>query len=125
MATIRDNSRFSLILHTGIVAVAYFAGAKLGLSCAVVGGAISLVWPSSGIALVALLALGIEVAPGIAVGSFLANVSGGVPPVVAALIGIGSMVGPLTAAVLLNRVTRFQVTLAASMTCWPSSVWLR
>ena len=112
MATIRDNSRFSLVLRTGMVALAYFAGAKLGLSYAVVGGAISLVWPSSGIALVALLALGIEVAPGIAVGSFLANVSGGVPVAVATMIGIGSMIGPLTAAVLLNRVTRFQITLS-------------
>ncbi|WP_028206245.1 MASE1 domain-containing protein [Paraburkholderia nodosa] len=111
MATIRDTSRFSLFLHTGMVALAYFAGAKLGLSYAVVGGAISLVWPSSGIALVALLALGVGVAPGIAVGSFLANVSGGVPATVAAAIGIGSMAGPLTAALLLTRATRFQITL--------------
>ncbi|MCX5542763.1 MASE1 domain-containing protein [Paraburkholderia sp. CNPSo 3076] len=94
-----------------LVALAYFAGAKLGLSYAVVGGAISLVWPSSGIALVALLALGVGVAPGIVVGSFLANVSGGVPAAVAAAIGIGSMAGPLTAALLLNRATRFQITL--------------
>ncbi|TDQ81907.1 MASE1 domain-containing protein [Paraburkholderia silvatlantica] len=110
MATIRDNSRFSLFLHTGMVALAYFAGARLGLSYAVVGGAISLVWPSSGIALVALLALGIEVAPGIAVGSFLANVSAGVPAAVAAAIGIGSMAGTLTAALLLNRAARFRIT---------------
>ncbi|MCP3715132.1 MASE1 domain-containing protein [Paraburkholderia sp. CNPSo 3281] len=111
MAAIRDTSRFSLFLHTGMVALAYFAGAKLGLSYAVVGGAISLVWPSSGIALVALLALGVGVAPGIVVGSFLANVSGGVPAAVAAAIGIGSMAGPLMAALLLNRATRFQITL--------------
>jgi signal transduction histidine kinase len=111
MATIRDNSRSSLVLYTGIVALAYFAGAKLGLSYAVVGGAISLVWPSSGIALVALLALGIAVAPGIAIGSFLANVSAGVPVAVAAVIGIGSMIAPMTAAILLNRTTRFQITL--------------
>lgn len=110
MATIRNNSRFSLFLHTGMVALAYFAGARLGLSYAVVGGAISLVWPSSGIALVALLALGIEVAPGIAVGSFLANVSAGVPAAVAAAIGIGSMAGTLTAALLLNRAARFRIT---------------
>ena len=111
MITIRDTSRSSLCLYSGIVALAYFAGAKLGLSYAVVGGAISLVWPSSGIALVALLALGIAVAPGIAIGSFLANVSGGVPAAVAAAIGVGSMVAPLGAAILLNRATRFQITL--------------
>ncbi|WP_258397287.1 MASE1 domain-containing protein [Paraburkholderia unamae] len=111
MITIRYHSRFGLFLHTGIVASAYFAGAKLGLSYAVVGGAISLVWPSSGIALVALLAMGMAVAPGIAIGSFLANVSVGVPVAVAATIGIGSMLAPLTATLLLTRATRFQISL--------------
>ena len=111
MVTIRCNSRFSLFLCTAIVALAYYAGAKIGLAYAVVGGAISLVWPSSGIALVALLALGFAVAPGIAIGSFLANVSGGVPVAIAAMIGTGSMVAALTAAILLKRATRFQITL--------------
>ncbi|MEM5388506.1 MASE1 domain-containing protein [Paraburkholderia phymatum] len=111
MDTIRGNSRFKLFLHIGIAALAYYAGAKTGLAYAVVGGAISLVWPSSGIALVALLALGFRVAPGIAIGSFLANVSGGVPVAVAAVIGTGSMVGTLTAAIVLSRATRFQITL--------------
>ena len=111
MVTIRVNSRTSLFLYTGIVALAYFAGARLGLAYAVVGGAISLVWPSSGIALVALLALGFAVAPGIAIGSFFANLSAGVPAGVAALIGTGSMIGALTAAFLLKRVARFRITL--------------
>ena len=111
MVTIRGNSRFSLFLYTGIVASAYYAGAKLGLAYAVVAGAVSLVWPSSGIALVALLALGFAAAPGIAIGSFLANVSGGVPVAVAAVIGTGSMVAALTAAILLKRAVRFQITL--------------
>jgi two-component system, NarL family, sensor histidine kinase FusK len=111
MFTRRSNSWLRLILHTGLVALAYFSGARLGLSYAVVGGAISLVWPSSGIALVALLALGVAVAPGIAIGSFLANVSSGVPAGVAAVIGIGSMTAPLTATLLLNRATRFRVAL--------------
>ena len=74
MAIIRCDSRFRLFLLTGLVALAYYAGAKVGLAYAIVGGAVSLVWPSSGIALVALLALGFEVAPGIVIGSFLANV---------------------------------------------------
>jgi signal transduction histidine kinase len=111
MVAIRVNSRISLFLYTGIVALAYYVGAKIGLAYAVVGGAISLVWPSSGIALVALLALGFAVAPGIAIGSFLANLSAGVPIGVAALIGTGSMIGALTAAILLNRAARFQITL--------------
>jgi signal transduction histidine kinase len=76
-----------------------------------VGGAVSLVWPSSGIALVALLTLGFEVAPGIVIGSLLANVSVGVPLPVAAVISAGATVATLTAAILLNRVARFQITL--------------
>ena len=111
MVIIRGDSRFRLFLHTGLVALAYYAGAKVGLAYAIVGGAVSLVWPSSGIALVALLALGFEVAPGIVIGSFLANVSVGVPLPVAAVISAGGTVAALTAAMLLNHVARFQVTL--------------
>lgn len=110
MVTIRVNSRISLFLYTGMVALAYYAGARLGLTYAVVGGAISLVWPSSGIALTALLVLGYAVAPGIAIGSFFANVSEGTPVAVAAMIGTGSMAGALIAAVLLKRVARFRLT---------------
>ncbi|MEX3958366.1 MASE1 domain-containing protein [Trinickia sp. EG282A] len=91
--------------------MAYYAGARVGLAYAVVGGAISLVWPSSGIALVALFALGVAAAPGIAIGSFLANVSVGVPVPVAAVIGVGSMVGTLTAAISLKRLARFRISL--------------
>ncbi|CAE6716941.1 MASE1 domain-containing protein [Paraburkholderia haematera] len=111
MVITRGKSGFSLFLHTGLVALAYYACAKIGLAYAIVGGAVSLVWPSSGIALVALLALGFEVAPGIAIGSFLANVSGGVPIAVAAVIGAGAMVAASTAAILLKRAARFQITL--------------
>jgi len=59
----------------------------------------------------ALLALGFEVAPGIVIGSFLANMSVGVPLPVAAVISVGAIVAALTAAILLNRVARFQITL--------------
>ena len=114
MVTIRVQSRFGLFLRTVLVASAYFAGAKIGLAYAVVGGAISLVWPSSGIALVALLALGFAVAPGIAIGSFLANLSVGVPVAVAAMIGVGAMVAALTAAILLDRAARFRIALEST-----------
>ena len=108
---ITRNSRLQLIVQTALVALAYFAGAKLGLAYAVVGGAVSLVWPSSGIAIVALLALGPEVALGIALGSVLANMSVGVPLPVAAAIGLGATAAALTASLLLKRVAQFQITL--------------
>lgn len=91
--------------------MAYYAGAKLGLAYAVVGGAVSLVWPSSGIAIVALITMGFAVAPGIAIGSILANLSAGVPLPVAAAIGLGATAAASTGALLLQRVARFQITL--------------
>ncbi|MGO4153773.1 MASE1 domain-containing protein [Cupriavidus sp. YAF13] len=111
MFIIQRNSKLSLFVHTGSVALAYYAGAKLGLTYAVVGGAVSLVWPSSGIALVALLVMGFAVAPGIAIGSVLANMSVGVPLPVAAVIGLGATAAALTATLLLKRVAQFQITL--------------
>ncbi|MCP3019883.1 MASE1 domain-containing protein [Cupriavidus basilensis] len=111
MIIIPRNSRLSLFVRTGFVALAYYAGAKLGLAYAVVGGAVSLVWPASGIALVALLVLGFAVAPGIAIGSMLANMSVGVPLPVAAVIGLGATAATLTATLLLKRAAQFQITL--------------
>ncbi|MBP0627677.1 MULTISPECIES: MASE1 domain-containing protein [unclassified Cupriavidus] len=111
MAIILQKSRLNLFIQTGLVALAYFAGARLGLAYAVVGGAVSLVWPSSGIALVALLTMGFGVAPGVAIGSLLANMSVGVPPHVAAVIGLGATAAALTATWLLKRVAGFQVSL--------------
>ena len=106
-----SNLRLRVFVYTGFVALAYFASAKLGLAYAVVGGAVSLVWPSSGIALVALLVMGFAAAPGIAIGSFLANMSVGVPLPMAALIGFGATAAALTATLLLTCVARFQITL--------------
>src|SRR5262249_19084109 len=111
MVSFPHKSRLSLFIQTGVVALAYFAGAKLGLVYAVVGGAVSLVWPSSGIAIVALLTMGFGIAPGIAIGSMLANLSAGVPLQVAAVIGLGATIAALTATWLLKRVARFQIVL--------------
>lgn len=111
MVIIPRNSRLILFGHIVLVALAYYAGGKLGLAYAVVGGAVSLVWPSSGIALVAVLVMGSEVAPGIAIGSVLANMSVDVPLPVAVAIGLGATAAALTATFLLERVARFQITL--------------
>ncbi|WP_432261840.1 MASE1 domain-containing protein [Cupriavidus sp. TMH.W2] len=111
MVIIPRKTWLDRLADIGLVALAYYAGAKLGLGYAVVGGAVSLVWPSSGIALVALLVLGFAVAPGIAIGSVFANMSAGVPLPVAAMIGLGATAAALTATVLLTRVAQFQVTL--------------
>src|SRR5712664_2350219 len=59
-----------------IVALLYYGGASLGLRLAFEKTNASPVWPSSGIALAAVLLLGYWVWPGIMLGAFLANVVG-------------------------------------------------
>jgi two-component system, NarL family, sensor histidine kinase FusK len=66
------------------VALLYFATAQLGLAFAVVGGTVTLFWPPSGIALVAVLMFGYRIAPGIFLGAFLANAWTGLPILLAA-----------------------------------------
>ncbi|TPQ32169.1 MULTISPECIES: MASE1 domain-containing protein [Cupriavidus] len=111
MVSFPHKSRLSILVQTGAVGLTYFAGAKLGLTYAVVGGAVSLVWPSSGIALAALLTMGYVVAPGIAIGSVLANVSVGVPLHIAVVIGLGATAAALAATWLLTRAARFHIAL--------------
>lgn len=114
MQNITQTARSHPLFSTGLVALAYFAGAKLGLAFAMVGGAVSLVWPSSGIALAALLVLGIQVAPGIVIGSVAANMSVGLPAPVALLIGLGAMTASLLGWLSLTKLTRFRCAMDRS-----------
>jgi diguanylate cyclase (GGDEF)-like protein len=58
-----------------VLAAVYFAAAKFGLRLAFVNASVTAVWPSTGIALAALLLLGYRVWPGIFIGAFLANLT--------------------------------------------------
>ena len=95
-----------------IVALLYYGGASLGLRLAFEKTNASPVWPSSGIALAAVLLLGYRVWPGIAVGAFLANVVGFLAHqaasaltvvVVSLTIGVGNTVEAIAGAFLLHR----------------------
>jgi PAS domain S-box-containing protein len=65
----------ALAAGTTVLAVAavYFAAAKLGLSMAFTAKQVTAVWPPTGIALAAVLLLGPQASPGIALGAFFAN----------------------------------------------------
>jgi len=63
------------LLEIVVLAVVYFAAAKLGLSLSFAGTNVSPVWPPTGVALAAVLLLGYRVWPGIWLGAFLANVT--------------------------------------------------
>src|SRR2546426_12634745 len=67
----KPSSRF--LIEVAAVAVAYYAGARLGLLIQLPGTNASPVWPPSGIGLAVVLVFGLRVWPGITIGAFLAN----------------------------------------------------
>ena len=64
-----------LLFVASVLAVVYFAAAKLGLALASIHPSASAIWPPTGIALAAVLLFGARVAPGVFLGAFLANVT--------------------------------------------------
>ena len=93
------------------LAIVYSAAASLGLWFAPVHKSVTLVWPPTGIALVALLLFGYRLWPGIAVGAFLVNAATGVGVAVAAGIAAGNTLEALTGTYLLRRLPRFRPSL--------------
>jgi len=87
------------------LAVLYFVAARVGLAFAIPPGNATVVWPSSGIALAAILLWGYRVGWGVWLGAFAITMTTGVSPATAATIGIGNMLEALLAAKLLR--TRF------------------
>ncbi|HEX6837835.1 MAG TPA: MASE1 domain-containing protein, partial [Polyangia bacterium] len=88
----------------GLAAV-YAAAAKLGLLMDAVSGFATLVWPAAGIALVALLRMGVRVWPGVFVGAFVVNVWTGAPPLVALGIAAGNTLEAVVGAWAIRRAT--------------------
>src|SRR5213592_2372170 len=86
------------------VAIGYLGAAKLGLLAAVAQKVVSSAWPPSGVALAALLLLGLRYWPGIALGAFLLNWTAGVPLAGAAGIAGGNALEAVTAVWLLRQV---------------------
>src|SRR3954467_7471266 len=90
----------------GLIGV-YILAARIGLSLDAAAGFATLVWPPTGIALAALLLLGVRFWPAVFVGAVIANLLTGAPVFVALGIGCGNTGEALVAAVLLGRVSRF------------------
>jgi PAS domain S-box-containing protein len=91
------------LLRVAALAAVYYAAARIGLSYASIGHSISLVWPPTGVALAALVALGYRFWPGVALGAFLANASTPVSLAAAAGIAAGNTLEALVAAFLIRR----------------------
>ncbi|MBD0328930.1 MAG: MASE1 domain-containing protein [Thermoleophilia bacterium] len=83
---------------------AYVGTAKLGIELPVGHGVITPVWAPSGIALAALLILGVRFWPAVAAGAFLANATSGASLAVAAGIAVGNTLEAVVGAVLVLRI---------------------
>jgi signal transduction histidine kinase len=101
------DSRIKLLLALLCVVLVYAGAAIGGLSQAVVGNTVTLVWAPSGIALAALFIFGFRMAAGVALGAFLANAWTGVSLWVAAGIAAGNTLEAVAGALLLTRFTDF------------------
>ena len=86
-----------------VLALVYFASAKLGLALAFSTASVTAVWPPTGIALAALVLWGRGLWPGVLLGAFLANVTTDVPVYTAAGIAVGNTLEALVGASLLDR----------------------
>jgi signal transduction histidine kinase len=87
-----------------ILGAAYVAVSKLGLMVGAVGGFATLVWPATGMSLIALLEFGSALWPGIALGAFAVNFWAGAPLPVAAAIACGNTLEAVIGAYLVRRV---------------------
>ncbi|MFJ6567901.1 MASE1 domain-containing protein [Streptomyces sp. NPDC091292] len=92
------------VLEIIAVAACYYAGGRLGLlkSLVVEESVVSPIWPPTGIALAALLVLGLRCWPGIAIGAFLVIIS--ISPLQLNILGfmIGNTLAPICSYLLLR-----------------------
>jgi diguanylate cyclase (GGDEF)-like protein/PAS domain S-box-containing protein len=82
---------------------AFYLTGRVGLALPQVGSYITLVWAPTGIALAALLRLGLGMWLGVLMASIAVNLFTVVPPWVAVLIAVGNTVGPTVSAWILHR----------------------
>ncbi len=86
-----------------LLALAYYVTGRLGLTLDAVSGSATLVWPPTGISLVALLLGGIELWPGVFLGALTANYLTGAPPLMATGIAIGNTLEAIAGVWLLQQ----------------------
>lgn len=100
-----------LIARIILLALVYFAAAKLGLSLAALHSNVTPIWPPTGIAIASLLIFGRRVWPGIFVGALAVNVMTDIPVGSAVGIAVGNTLEAVVAVWLLERVARWRNSL--------------
>jgi integral membrane sensor domain MASE1/anti-sigma regulatory factor (Ser/Thr protein kinase) len=104
ITAVTRSGRFAASVWALVLAVVYFASAKLGLELAFASPSVTAIWPPTGIALAALVLGGRNLWPGVLLGAFLANVTTDVPVYTAAGIAVGNTLEAVVGASLLDRV---------------------
>jgi signal transduction histidine kinase len=94
-----------------LLAVLYLLVARLGLQIHAINNFATLVWPPTGLSLVAMLLMGPQFWPSIAVGAFVANLWTGASLPVALGIAAGNVLEAVLGAYLLRRIPGFRVSL--------------
>ena len=97
-----------LIARIILLALVYFAAAKLGLSLAALHSNVTPIWPPTGIAIASLLIFGRRVWPGIFVGALAVNVLTDIPVGSAVGIAVGNTLEAVVAVWLLQRIARWR-----------------
>jgi signal transduction histidine kinase len=100
------ESRAKRILLLGAVTTVYFLAGRFGLSLAFINESASAVWPPSGIAVAALLLLGVSAWPAVTLGSFLVNLTTSGVALVSAAMAVGNTVEAVFAVSLTMRFAR-------------------
>ena len=93
----------SNVLRAGILALAYFVCARIGLDLALPGYPLDLFRPSSGLALGGLLLFGRQLWPGVLAGALMSHWVAGLPLVAVVGISLGATAGAWLGAYLLQR----------------------
>jgi PAS domain S-box-containing protein len=102
---------FLLIAQILLLAVVYFATAKLGLSLAALHSNVTPVWPPTGIAIASLLIFGRRLWPGVFLGALAVNLLTSIPVASAIGIATGNTLEALVAVWLLQEVARWRNSL--------------
>jgi PAS domain S-box-containing protein len=98
----------ALVALVGLTAL-YFVSGRMGLRLDSVGGVATLIWPPSGLSLVALLVLGRRLWPAVALGALLVNLDAGIPWPAALGIATGNTLEALLGTTLLRSATGHSV----------------
>lgn len=93
------------LIHWTAFAILYVVAAKIGFQAAFVAEQVSPVWPPTGLALWAMLYLGIRAWPAVWIGALVANATTHVPLVAACAIATGNTLEAILAVWLLRRFT--------------------